>query len=216
MLKVLVSTAAFGDNLYSTWVPQTSAKYAITYNRVTAETETPRALAMHPRLRAKIPKMLAWEEHADYDYYVWADSRFCIVDAQATEKLVDECDGVDACFFRHRERSTVQQELAVCVDGIAAKHPYLVSRYAGEKMQEQVALYAKDATWHDNVLFECGIFVYTKTVVQNREYNVMKEWFYHNCIWSVQDQLSLPYLVHKFGLRYKILPGHVMSNVFFV
>ncbi len=28
----------------------------------------------------------------------------------------------------------------------------------------------------------------------------MKEWFYHNCIWSVQDQLSLPYLLHKFKI----------------
>jgi hypothetical protein len=216
VLKVLVSTASFGEPLQSTWVQQTSDKYSITYNRVSADTETARLNAMHPRLRAKIPKMLAHETHPDYDYYVWADSRFCLVDATAIEKLVDECIGVDACFFNHRERSSVQQELDFVVNLMADGHPYLVSRYAGEKMQEQVEHYQKDAMWQDNKLFECGIFVYAKTVIANREHNLLKEWFYHNCIWSVQDQLSLPYLIHKIPTSYKILAGNVMHNSFFV
>ena len=40
----------------------------------------------------------------------------------------------------------------------------------------------------------------------------MKEWFYHNCLWSVQDQLSLPYLLQKFKTNYKLFKGNVYNN----
>ena len=62
-MKVLVTTASFSSPLHSTWVPQESNKYDITLNRISDETDSARPLAMHPRLRAKMPKMLSWEEH---------------------------------------------------------------------------------------------------------------------------------------------------------
>jgi hypothetical protein len=211
-MRVLVTTASFGSGLYSRWVDQKSDKYEIVFNRIDDQTESPRQKAMLPRLRGKIPKMIVWEDHPDYDYYIWIDSGFSISDPLAIERMVDECIDTDACFFKHSGRSSVKQELDYVISLIDTGNQYLIDRYEGERMIEQVQSYSKDITWVDNILFECGTFIYSKNVIANRQYNLMKEWFYHNCIWSVQDQLSLPYLLHKFGTRYKLLEGNVYYN----
>jgi hypothetical protein len=215
MLKILVTTACFSSGLHSKWIDQKSDKYEIVFNRIDDYTESARIKAMAPRLRGKISKMIIWEDYPDYDYYIWADSNFSIVDEKAIEKLVDECLNVDASFFKHTGRNSVKQEADFVLDLMADGNQYLLNRYDGERIKEQVEYYSKDLTWNDNYLFECGIFIYSKHIIENKDYNLMKEWFYHNCLWSVQDQLSLPYLVHKFNINYKILPGNVYENEYF-
>lgn len=215
MKKVLVTTACFSSPLRSTWVDQKSDKYEIVLNRIDDSSDSARGKAMAPRLRGKISKMIIWENYPDYDYYIWADSIFSISDKNAIEKLVDECLDVDACFFKHVGRSSVKQELDFVLSLMSNGDQYLLNRYDGEKMKEQVEYYSKDQSWIDNYLFECGIFIYSKSVIENKNHNLMKEWFYQNCLWSVQDQLSLPYLVHKFNIKYKILPGNVYENSYF-
>ena len=215
-MRVLVTTASFGSGLYSRWVDQKSDKYEIVFNRIDDQIESPRQKAMLPRLRGKIPKMIVWEDHPDYNYYIWMDAGFSISDESAIERMVDACIDTDACFFKHSGRSSVKQELDHVISLIATDNQYLIDRYDGERMKEQVEHYSKNVHWIDNVLFECGTFIYSKNVIANRQYNLMKEWFYHNCIWSVQDQLSLPYLLHKFGTRYKLLEGNVYSNQYTV
>jgi hypothetical protein len=215
-MRVLVTTASFGSGLYSRWVDQKSDKYEIVFNRIDDQIESPRQKAMFPRLRGKIPKMIVWEDHPSYDYYIWMDAGFSISDESAIERMVDVCIDTDACFFKHSGRSSVKQELDHVISLIATDNQYLIDRYDGERMKEQVEHYSKNVHWIDNVLFECGTFIYSKNVIANRQYNLMKEWFYHNCIWSVQDQLSLPYLLHKFGTRYKLLEGNVYSNQYTV
>jgi len=213
-MKVLVTTASFGSGLHSKWVDQKSDKYEIVFNRIDDETESKRDKAMSSRLRGKIPKMIVWEDHPGYDYYIWMDAGFSILDESSIERMVNACIDTDACFFKHSGRNSVKKELDFVMSLIATGNQYLIDRYDGERMKEQVEEYSKDETWIDNILFECGTFIYSKNIVANKEYNVMKEWFYHNCIWSVQDQLSLPYLLHRFGIRYKLLEGNVYSNTY--
>ena len=216
MEKILVSTASIGSPLRSEWVNQKSLKYEIVFNRIDESTDTARPAAMHPRLCAKMPKMLAWEQNPGYDYYIWADAYFSILDPTAIERLVDYCQdaGGDAWFCEHSCRTSVRAEAQICIDNVKKGDSHCTSRYGGEKMQEQFDNYTKDKSWKDEFLLELGMFVYSGRLVENKNYNVMKEWFYHNCIWSVQDQLSLPYLLHKFKVDYKILrtpEGHRIS-----
>lgn len=213
MNKVLVTTASFGRQLRSTWVDQISERYDITFNRVDGENTHVRELALHPRLRAKMPKMLAWEDHPNYDYYVWIDASFSLTDERSIERMVDYCVDTDACFFPHPHgRTSVQQELDFIMGRLDVGDQYLLNRCGGEPMVEQVAEYKKDKTWADDFLIAAGTFVYSTRLVNNTEYNVMKEWFHHNCIWSVQDQLSLPYLLHKFNPNFKFFEGNVYDN----
>lgn len=211
-MKVLVTTASFSSPLYSIWVPQESNKYDITLNRISDETDSARPLAMHPRLRGKMPRMLAWEEHPGYDYYIWMDARFSLLDNKAIERMVDYCRDTDVCFFKHSQRSSVKSEVQFVLSLLNNKNQYILDRYREERIAEQLEHYQKDKTWDDNFLIESGTFIYSKNIVENKEYNLMKEWFYHNCLWSVQDQISLPYLLHKFKTKYKFFEDNVYHN----
>jgi glycosyltransferase involved in cell wall biosynthesis len=42
------------------------------------------------------------------------------------------------------------------------------------------------------------------SLIFKQEFNLLQQWFYHNCRYSVQDQLSLPYLLLKNKEIYKI------------
>jgi hypothetical protein len=214
MMRVLVTTASFGGELHSKWVDQVSDRYEIVFNRIDDKTESPRKKAMSPRLRGKIPKIVVWEDHPDYDYYIWMDSSFSLLKTDAIEKMVDYCIGWDACFFKHPTRTSVKQELDFVVSLMHISNQYLLDRYEGERMIEQVESYSKDATWKDNLLIACGTFIYSKSIVENKEYNLMKEWFYQNCLWSVQDQLSFPYLLHKFKTNFRLFEENVYSNYY--
>ena len=215
-MRVLVTSASFGSSLNSRWIEQVpSDGLEITINRISEPTDVSRRNAMHPRLRGKVPKMLAWEQHHDYDYYVWLDSSFSIESPRAIEWIVNQCNGFDACFFKHSQRTSIRDELSFMEGLMASGNSYLKQRYDGEPMREQVEHYCSDDSYTDDRLFECGLFVYSKSLVKNRKINLMKEWFYQNCIWSVQDQLSLPYLISKFRVKYKTFDTTIFKNQYF-
>ena len=73
--------------------------------------------------------------------------------------------------------------------------------------------YLNDKTFKDDTLIAAGAFVYSKKIIENKDYNIMKEWFYHNCKYSIQDQLSLPYLLHKFNINYKIIDENIFESL---
>ncbi len=220
MKKILVSTGGFGPFQTfvndSNWIKQESNKYVIDFHKSTSINSDERVLSMHPRLRGKIPKMLIWEYFPNYDYYIWIDSVYQILDKTSIERLVDECLDVDACFFHHNLRKSVKEEVDEMEMLVDKRFEYFTQRYDGEPMGKQYESYRKDDEWNDNFLLECGAFIYSNKVVENINFNLMKEWFYHNCIWTIQDQISLPYLIHKFKTKYKILSGSVWENDYFI
>ena len=215
-LRVLVTSASFGSPLRSRWIDQAeSANIEITFNRISEPSHISRRNSMHPRLRGKVPKMLAWEEHPNYDYYVWMDSSFSMDSPRSIEWIVNQCTGFDACFFKHSERRSIRDELTFMEGLMSNGNAYLKQRYDGEPMRAQVEKYCADEEFVDDRLFECGLFIYSKSLVKNHKTNLMKEWFYHNCIWSVQDQLSLPYVMSKFRVKYKTFDTTIFKNQYF-
>ena len=223
--RVLITSASFGSPLPDNIIQQESNTLEITINRISDNSaklttngltesvaQADRINAMHPRLRAKMPKMLQWSDFPGYDYYIWVDSKLRMDNPKAAESLVKACSDKDACFFRHSARNSIRLELEHVIDHLNNGSQYIIDRYAGEDMAGQVSSYLADSNFVDHSLFECGAFVYSSRVVQNPNLNLFKEWFYHNCIWSVQDQLSLPYLLQKFEVKYGILEGTVYKN----
>jgi len=177
------------------------AKYnvdVVLYN----DSNTPsRALSLHSRLKGKIPKMLEWELDEDYDYYIWADSKFTLNDG-IIEQLLKGIEGYDLCLFNHPYRNTIQSELDFMNNLMARGDNYLISRYQGEDMDKQVLKYTQDEEFVDDKLFACGCFMYSKELIKDKDNNLMKDWFYHNAMYSIQDQLSLPYLLTKHKTNY--------------
>lgn len=172
---------------------------------------TSRQNAMHPRLKGKIPKMLEWEDDYNYDYYIWVDSKFTLYDGIIT-KLMDGIGDADLCLFNHPNRSSIASEYEFMSTLMKGGDTYLNERYVGENMRTQYSRYINDKTYVDNKLFACGCFVYSKRLVENTDYNLMKEWFYHNALYSIQDQLSLPYLLNKFNTKYNTYDFNLLGN----
>jgi hypothetical protein len=210
--RVLVTTASLGSPLDSEWCVQESDEFDIVFDRIDSTDVPIRISAMHPRLQSKIPKMLAWETNPGFDYYVWVDSFFWLLRPDAIESIVASCHDVDACFFRHSKRSSVREELAFIQDLIQKGDESLLQKCMNEPMAEQVAFYLADPGFTDSMLLECGVFVYSARLVENRLANVLKEWFYQNCRWSVRDQLSLPYVLSKYGTHYGTFDFEMYRN----
>ena len=98
--RVLITSASFGSPLPDNIIQQESNTLEITISRIsdnsaklttTGLTESvaqaDRINAMHPRLRAKMPKMLQWSDFPGYDYYIWVDSKLRMDNPKAAESL---------------------------------------------------------------------------------------------------------------------------------
>ena len=213
--RVLVTTASLGSPLTSDWCAQTAAGLEIVLQRLTDTLFPLRTGAMHPRLQAKIPKMLAWETNPGFDYYVWLDSTISIVRPDAIQWIVDYCDGVDAAFFKHSKRSSIREEFSFMEQHLTGGDHYLADRYNNEPLAQQVDHYLRDPAFEDSRLFECGVFVYASSLVKDGTLNLLKEWFYQNCRWSVQDQLSLPYALSRIPCKYRVFDTTIFDNPYF-
>lgn len=172
-----------------------------------------RTLALQPRLKSKIPKMLEWLKNDKYDYYIWLDSKFTVNEGFITE-LISQTSDNDLMLFKHPHRNSIKEELLFMENLMSKNDHYLKNRYDGEPIKEQVETYLSDKNFVDNKLFACGCFVYTKNLVINKDYNILKEWFLHNTIYSIQDQLSLPYLLQKFEVKYNTFNFDLLNNKF--
>jgi hypothetical protein len=166
--------------------------------------------AMHPRLKAKIPKMLEWM-NTEADWYIWMDSSIRLNDGIDLPKAVmQRSQGKPLCLFRHSAHSSIQQEAQVVQQAMLQGLTYHLNRYSGEPLASQVENYLSDQSFKDNKLFEMTFFAYHRSAAP-----LMQEWFMHNCLWSIEDQISFPYVLHKSGLEYSCFEGSVCKNEYF-
>lgn len=212
MENVLITSANMGGDSSNVVVEQTIPSKFIFWN----DTNTlVRTNSMHPRLHAKVPKMMSWYLYPNCDYYMWIDNRFNIMNSDVVESYISELGDADALFYRHTEfsrgRTSIQSEFDF-IDNILKnendhRHEYLNSRYGGqeyENMKNQIQTYLNDKDFKDEVMIEAGCFVYSKRLIE-KQHNIMIEWMLHNMMYSINDQLSLPYLLFKHKVKYKLI-----------
>jgi hypothetical protein len=155
--------------------------------------------------------MLAWEYFGDFDKYVWIDGSVLVTSPDTLQTMLDLSEHSDLCLPPHPERNSVQSELDYVLSLMKAGSEYLNKRYQNEAMKEQVDLYMKDTSFVDERLFACTYFVYTRELVQKKP-DFFRDWFYHCARYSVQDQLSLPYLAHKHSIDVKFMDPEKMKD----
>jgi hypothetical protein len=172
----------------------------------------PRKDALHPRLQGKIPRMFGWDMVPGYDYYIWADALTILVKETAAEWLLSEIKGYDIAFFRHHDRRTsIKEELNFMLRNMKKSKysKYLNDRYQHEPMEAQVHKYLSDPGFVDDKLYFTGSFIYKN----NRKVREMlSAWFTGNARWSIQDQLSLPYVLFKSECKVKQIDRNALKN----
>jgi hypothetical protein len=172
----------------------------------------PRINALHPRLQSKIPKMLGFEYHPGYDYYIWLDGSIKIHSSETIKWLISCCGNNDMAVFRHPFRNSIRDELNYMVNLMQDNNSYLLSRYLNEPIIEQVEIYESDFDFKDECLYALGAFVYNKTVIPK---GILNNWFYHNARYSIQDQLSFPYLLTKHQIQISVIDKNIFQNPYF-
>lgn len=170
--------------------------------------------SLSPRLQAKIPKMLGYELAPGYDFYIWIDSSFTLSRKDAVSWFVNSCSGHDMVVFRHPQRSSISDELGYIREAMRVGDRYLLGRYQGEPLEEQVKLYLSDPGFRDDSLYALGAFVYRKEMLSTPGANIMPLWYYHNARYSIQDQLSFPYLAASLGAGRSFRLGTFSEQIF--
>ena len=165
-----------------------------------------RSAVMHPRLRGKVPKMLEWR-NVDADWYIWLDSSVRVKAPDLAEAVLQTAGDHPLCLFRHSLACSIREEAKGVLRGMSNGVEYFLNRYSGEPIAEQVRHYLDDPAFHDNQLFWMGCFAYHRSAAA-----LMQEWFLHNCLWSVEDQLSFPYVLARSGLSHALFTGTPVNN----
>ena len=217
-MRLHITTADFGkENPISkiTLPEQINNVHEITtscYNDL--NTNNSRRNSLHVRTKSKIPKMLEWMK-VSADYYIWMDSNFEIISNNFADSIIKYIGENLICLYNHPWNKTIQQELESIEKQIEKQNVYHISRYCGEPLREQVNSYLSDNTFIDDSLFSLGFFIYSRKIVENTNYNILTDWFFHSCYWSIQDQLSFPYLLKKHKVKFSTFnEGNIYSNQF--
>lgn len=142
--------------------------------------------------RFKILPHLYCSEHAVTVYVdgnVWP-----LTDAQT---LIDRYlgDG-DLAVFVHPFRQTVWEEFAILRQHQRFKIPYLQQQLVGQEVA-----YRADGLPKDTPLYECNFLIRRNTERVNR---LMDAWWAEICRWQWRDQVSLPYVLWRYGAGLKL------------
>lgn len=155
-----------------------------------------------PRMDAKWPKMnpdtlglpLAYG-----DYTIWVDASIQITDI---EEMARVCARGDLALFAHPERTNIFEEA-----GASAVMP----KYAGMPLVEQALAYNADGLPTDHRLWAGGVIA-RRVDHHHKNISFGLKW-YHECRrWSPQDQISLPYVLFKLGIKPTVIEGSIYET----
>ena len=143
----------------------------------------------HPRLAAKVPRCLP-DDFTSCEASVWMDGSAHIRDGRFAALVRERLLTDELVLWAHPEdRDCLYQEAAHCWDW---------PKYATEPLREQVAAYRAEGMPEHFGLWATGCVARRHTPAMRA---LGEAWLEENRRWSIQDQVSLPYLLWRSGIR---------------
>lgn len=158
-----------------------------------------------PRLAAKYAKLYPPNELPEQEISIWIDASIRVTDPQKmAEACVAALEGHDVAFFLHPERSDIFKEVLASLE---------MPKYKGigNAMVSQARSYREEGLPADHKLYAGGVIARRSTLARTR---FEDEWWQEITTRSVQDQISLPYVLWKYGVKPGIIPGSVYGTAF--
>ncbi len=211
MARVHFVSAHFGGEV--PWTPRLhSSRHDISLSYYHDKNTPSRHLSMHPRFKSKIPKMLEWK-FIESEWYVWMDSSIKpLPNIDLADEVLKIAGDNPLCLFLHSKGNTIREEAYRTLAMLKQNHQYFNVRYRGEPIKEQLIHYYGDPQFVDNKLFSTNFFAYHRSASY-----LMQEWFSEVVEWSLQCQISLPYVLHRSGLKYSLFDGYTnIRNKYFI
>lgn len=163
------------------------------------------------RMTSKIPKMLGWLLSPGYDNYIWMDSRFNMRLSDSVDWFIRNLGNHEILLFKHPWRGTIIDEAVFIDEQVKKGHKILVEKTRGEDTLLQAKKLCEESWFIDDLLIAAGAFCYSAKLVEDKNYNVLKEWYFQTCIGSIRDQISLPYCLKKFNTDYIVIEKDVFK-----
>ncbi len=205
-MKIAIITASFGHVPVIDFVPQIVSDAQVDFHRFTDDNFPYRSNSFTPRMRSKIPKMFAWQLIPDYDAYIWFDDIFT-PDERLSSWLLSQSGGSDMVLFRHPERESIRQEADFLVSKV--NNSYISQRYHGELLNELMIEIEMDDEFNDDRLYAAGVFFYWNSA---KVRYMMKDWWYYNTRYHINDQLSLPYVLYNHRIKVSTINGNIYQS----
>lgn len=156
-----------------------------------------------PRYAAKYAKMNPWR-YTDCDAALWVDGSIEVTSAHLRGFVAQHLERAPLIVWTHPEgRIDIRQEGPVCWDW---------PKYAGQPMREQIDAYVADGFPERWGLFACGVMAWRFTP-EARAFG--EEWLGEQYRWTIQDQISLPYLLWREGMAFDVFRAHQYQNPYF-
>lgn len=157
---------------------------------------------MPPRLAAKLPKLQPFD-FVDADVAVWLDGSFLITSTEFRQFCLDSLGDYDLVTWAHPDRATRN-----CLY-LEALECQWWPKYREYPIPAQTAHYRAHGMPEGFGLWACGTIVWRNSM-EAREFGRL--WLLENVRWSIQDQISLPYLVWKHRPNLGEFPAHEYEN----
>jgi hypothetical protein len=155
-----------------------------------------------PILAAKWPKMLPFD-FVNADVAVWVDGSAEIVDRTFIDFCLDT-DGDLVAWVHPEGRTCLFEEVAYC---------WHWDRYRQFPMVAQAAAYRADGMPDGFGLYACGTLVWRRT---DDTVRFGEAWLQEQRRWSIQDQVSFPYLLWKLRPNFGTFPADELNNRYLV
>lgn len=153
-----------------------------------------------PRLAAKRPKMLPWL-YTTCDAALWIDASFEITSRKLRDWVEKHLQQDDFVVWTHPEgRICLWQEAQACYD---------FPKYRDQPILKQARAYLEDGMPLHWGLFAAGTVGWRFTSEAKRFGGA---WYREQERWTLQDQISLPYLLWKTGKRFGAWDGNEYDN----
>jgi len=148
---------------------------------------------LHPRLAAKFAKCRP-DLYADADVYIWTDANVRVADTGFVAWCLKELGTAEIAISRHPDAPTIRGDMEM-----AMTQP----RFSPLPMREQVAHYAADGfpeqfgNWWTGMMIRQG---------RAAEPQFGDAWLTEMIRWTNHDQICLPYVLWRAGIRPADLP----------
>lgn len=152
-----------------------------------------------PRLASKIPKFRP-DLFTRTRSSVWVDASMRDPSNWLYHACRKQLTHHNFVLFRHPDRDSIVNEV-----GASRESP----KYDQYPLEEQVDFYLQSGFKDDLGLFACGV------IARNHSTDISdfgNAWFLENSRWSIQDQLSFPYLVASRGLSFGVFSEHLWNG----
>lgn len=212
-MKVAVISAIFGksDNLKEFPEQKLSDGIELSVHRFTEKNVLVPRSDLIPRLRAKYFKCIP-HHLIDANVFIWMDGSFQITSPTFVTQMLSYLRGHDVAVLKHPDRNSIVDELHFMQRLMKQGNKYLLQRYGTEKCQEQVSHYLSQGFSDSVGLFSCGLFARVNTPEVNQAFD---RWWIENTVWTIQDQLSFPFVVEKYNLSVSRIKLDLFNNQVF-